>query len=395
MYRPPVRNIRVLLGVSVLFGVGAGLYEFTLPFYLKGRGLSYPDMGWLFAASAAVMVAIRLATGRLVDRWGCKRPYLLAAMGSALTGLLTALTGNIAFLTVLKTGREVCVVLRDTVHPVVLYIEDRVRFRDHVGRIRGFEMLSQAAGTVLAGAAIVVLGHGGSIAGSGLVLAASGALLAFGLADRRPAASQAPVKGSLWRWDMDNNLKVIMLSGFLYNAGLSMSHGFLMPLFFSARFGASQGDVSVILFLHRLTPVLPLLLAGRLRFRNLKLAYLSALALQGVLMAAGGFIPRLVPATAVWLLHDFVGIGVWLPIQNEIIQRHCREAVRGLDLSKTLVLSSAGGAVGPLLAGFLAERTLQGTWILSGAFLVAAAAVLFRLRLEAAADAAAAAAARS
>jgi len=377
-----VRNIRVLLGVSILFGVGTGLYDFVLPFYLKERGLSYPDMGWLFAASAAVMVVIRLATGRMVDRRGCKRPYLVAALGSALTSLLTALTGNIVFLTILKTGREVCVVLRDTVHPVVLYIEDRVRFRDHVGRIRGFEMISQAAGTMLAGAAIVVLGNGGSMAVSAVVLAAAGTLVAFGLADRRPAASDTPVKGSLWRWDMERNLKVIMVSGFLYNIGLSMSHGFLMPLFFSESFGATEGSVSVILFLHKLTPVLPLLLAGRLRFRNLKLAYLSALALQGILMAAGGLIPWFLPATAVWMLHDFVGIGVWLPIQNEIIQRHCRESMRGLDLSKTLVLSSAGGAIGPVLSGFLAGRSLRGTWILSGAFLVVAALVLLLLRLE-------------
>jgi MFS transporter, DHA1 family, multidrug resistance protein len=379
---PLSSNIRVLLGISVVFGAAVGLYDFVLPYYLQERGLSYPSMGWLFAASAAVMVVIRLATGRLVDTWGCKRPYLLALLGGGVTNLLTALTGNVVALTVLKTGREVTLLLRETVHPVLLYIEDRVRFRDLVGKTKGLESLCQALGTLLAGYCMVSFGNGPSMLVSAVILGAAGALLGFGLKDRRTSPEGAPPKGVWWRWDVDRNLKVIMVSGIVFNLGLTTSHGFIMPLYFSARFGASEGTVAAVMFVHRLTPVLPMLLAGRLRFGDLKAAYIMALVLEGILISAGGLIPSLVPAAAIWLLHDLVGAGVWIPIQSEIIQRHCRDSTRGLDLSKTLVLSSVGGAFGPILSGFLAERSIGAPFVVSGILVVVGGLMLFALRLE-------------
>jgi MFS family permease len=376
------RNIRVLVAISVLFGAGVGLYDFVLPYYLKEQGLSYPSMGWLFAASAAVMVVIRLATGRLVDTWGCKRPYLVALLGGGATSALTAVTGNVAFLTVLKTGRDIGLLLRETVHPVLLYLEDRTRFRDFVGKTRGLESLCQALGTVLAGWSMVAWGNGQSLLLSAVILVAAGGVLAVGLRDRRSSGDVAPPKGAWWRWDVDSNLKVIMVSGIVFNLGLTTSHGFIMPLYWSARFAASERTVAAIMFVHRLTPVLPMLLAGRLRFRNLKAAYIWALVLEGILIAAGGAIPSLAPAAAVWLLHDLVGAGIWIPIQSEIIQRYCRDSTRGLDLSKTLVLSSIGGAFGPILSGFLADRWIGAPFVVSGALVVLGGLMLLGLRLD-------------
>ncbi|HET6451476.1 MAG TPA: MFS transporter, partial [Spirochaetia bacterium] len=364
--QPLSRNIKVLIAVSILFGAGTGLYEFVLPFYLKDRGLSYPSMGWLFAVSAAVMIVIRLATGRLVDRWGCKRPYLIAALMSGGSSALTALTGNVVFLTLLKTGREIGLLLRDTVHPVLLYLENKSRFRDTIGKTRGLEYGSAALGTAVAGTSVLLWGTGGSLGIGGLILGAAAVLLAVGIRERSPVQPAAAARAPWWRWDVDRNLKIIMISGFVFNLGLTMSHGFMMPLFFSARFNADEGSVAVVLLIHRLTPVLPLLVAGRLRFRNLKMAYLWSVAVEGAIIAAGGMIPWFVPAAAVWLLHDVVGAGLWTPIQSEIIQRYCRESTRGLDLSKTLVLSSAGGAIGPVIAGFLADRWISAPFIASG-----------------------------
>jgi len=80
-------------------------------------------------------------------------------------------------------------------------------------------------------------------------------------------------------------------------------------------------------------------------------------------------------------LHDVVGAGLWTPIQSEIIQRYCRESTRGLDLSKTLVLSAAGGAIGPVIAGFLADRWISAPFIVSGILVIVGALVLLGLRL--------------
>jgi predicted MFS family arabinose efflux permease len=375
------RNVRVLVAISVIYGGAVGLYDFVLPYYLQSRGMSYPSMGWLFAASAAVMVVIRLATGRLVDAWGCKRPYLASLVGGGAATALTAATGNVVFLTLLKTGREIGLLLRETVQPVLLYIEDRTRFRETVGKTRGLESLCQALGTVLAGWCMVSWGNGPTLLVSAGFLAAAAVVLGIGLQDRQTSREEAPPKGSWWRWDVDRNLKIIMVSGIVFNLGLTTSHGFIMPLYWSARFHVGEQAVAAIMFVHRLTPVVPMLLAGRLRFRNLKAAYIGALVLEGILIGAGGAIPWLVPAAAVWLLHDFVGAGIWIPIQSEIIQRHCRDSTRGLDMSKTLVLSSLGGAFGPILSGFLADRAISAPFIVSGVLVVVGGIMLFGLRL--------------
>ena len=231
--QPLSTNIKVLIAVSILFGAGTALYDFVFPFYLKDRGLSYPSMGWLFAASAAVMIVIRLATGRLVDRWGCKRPYLIAALMSGGASAVTALTGNVVALTLLKTGRDIGLLLRDTVHPVLLYLENKTRFRDTIGKTRGLEAASQALGTAVAGTSIFLLGTGGSLGICGLILGAAGLLVALGITERAPAQPQVTTRAPWWRWDVDRNLKIIMVSGFIFNLGLTMSHGFMMPLFFS------------------------------------------------------------------------------------------------------------------------------------------------------------------
>lgn len=375
------RNIRILIGVSILFGIGSGLYEFVLPYFLQEQGLSYPNMGWLFAVSTGAMFLIRLASGRLVDWWGCKRPYVGAVIGHGIANVLTAMTGNLVLLTLLKTGREVAFLLRETVHPILLYVEDRGRFRDALGRTRGLEYLCLAAGTVLAGVSMARWGNGNSLILSGAILLGTGVILQGGLQDR-PASRGGPSSSpAWWRWDLAPNLKVITLSTFLFNIGLTTSHSFIMPLFFSSKFGVSEQVVSVIMVIHRLTLALPLLVAGKLPFRDLKAAYIGTLAWEGIFISAGGLLPWFLPAAGVWLLHDLVGAGVWIPIQNEIIQRYCRDAVRGLDLSKTLALSSVGGAFGPLLAGYLADQSIGAPFVVSGGLVFLGALVLFRLRL--------------
>ncbi|MFA6110203.1 MAG: MFS transporter, partial [Candidatus Latescibacterota bacterium] len=70
------RNVQVLLLVSILFGVAGGIYEFVLPYYLEGRGLSFMNMGYVFAASTLAMFVVRLGLGNLADQWGSKRLYV-------------------------------------------------------------------------------------------------------------------------------------------------------------------------------------------------------------------------------------------------------------------------------------------------------------------------------
>jgi MFS family permease len=85
----------------------------------------------------------------------------------------------------------------------------------------------------------------------------------------------------------------------------------------------------------------------------------------------------------VWLLHDLVGAGVWLPIQNQIIQDYTRPEERALEMGKLLAFSGVGGILGTYLSGVLADYNISAPFFVSGVLMVAAAVVLGGLRLGA------------
>lgn len=375
-------NFRVLLLVSVLFGVAGGIYEFVLPYYLAGRGLSFTNMGYVFSASTLAMFGVRLGLGNLADRWGSKRLYMLALASVALACLATPFTAGLFALIALKTMREVGVLARNTAHPILLYREGRHRFAGFIGKTRGAESLFQAAGTFLAGVGLVMLGErgmlwvGAAAVGVGVVV--------LGLGVRGPRDGVATATGGIRRllsFDLPRNLRVIMVASFVFAVGLSTSHCFIMPLFFSEKFGVSPATVSTVMVIHRLTSVAPLLLAGYLPRRHYRSIYIGAIVMEGLTISAAALIPVFFWAAAVWLLHDLVGAGLWIPIQSAIIQDECRETSRGLDLSKTLAFAALGGAIGPVLAGYLSGVSISAPYLVSGILVTASAGVLLALRL--------------
>lgn len=376
------RNVQVLLLVSILFGVAGGIYEFVLPYYLEGRGLSFMNMGYVFAASTLAMFVVRLGLGNLADQWGSKRLYVAAVASVGLACFATPFTAGLAALIALKTMREVGVLARDTAHPILLYAEGRTRFADFIGKTRGVEFFFQALGTLFAGLGLALVGEGGMLwAGAG---ALGVALLLLGFGVRGSARPTERATGGIRRllsFDLPRNLQVIMVANFIFSIGLSTSHSFIMPLFFSQKFGVSASEVSTVMVIHRLTSVLPLLLIGRLHVRHYKAVYIGAFAVEGLTIGAGGLIPDFFWAAAVWLLHDLLGAGIWIPIQSTIIQDECREASRGLDLSKTLAFSALGGAIGPILAGYLGGISISAPYVVSGVLVTLSAGVLFALRL--------------
>jgi MFS family permease len=377
------RNVRVLLLVSILFGVAGGIYDFILPYYLEGQGLSFQSMGYVFAGATLAMFVVRLGLGNLADQWGSKKLYMLAVTSCALACLATFFTASLFLLIVLKTLREVGVLARDTAHPLLLYAEGRTRFVDFVGKTRGIEFFFLAVGTWIAGLGISAVGDRGALwLGAGaLVLAV--VLMGLGVRSREPARPRQVLSlRALLNFDLPRNLRVIMAANFIFSVGLSTSHCFIMPLFFSQKFGEPAATVSAVMTIHRLTAVLPLLLVGRLKLRHYKAVFIATVFLEGIAISAGALIPDFLWAAAIWLLHDLVGAGVWVPIQSAIIQDACREESRGLDLSKTLVFSALGGAIGPVLAGYLAGVSISAPFLVSGLLVALSAGVLTALRLK-------------
>lgn len=374
------RNVKTLLLVSVIFGGTFGLYEFVLPFYLDEKGISFESMGYIYSV-AILGVFFRIYIGNLSDLWGRKPFYSLALLACGLVCVLTPMATVLLPLIILKTLWDSAVVMRETMHPILLYEESRGRFMDFLGKTRGMEFLFQAGGTILAGAIAITLGC--RIAGGAMFIA--WLLFAWIFRERKgTVTSQQKVKvKSLLGWGgLSYNLKVIIVAYFIFTVGLRTSHCFIMPLFFTEKFAVTRQTVSWVMVIHRLTIATPMLFIGHLSIKNLKATYIGAVLLQGLSVAVSALIPNFVIASAVWLIHDFVGAGVWIPIQNEIIQRYSREGARGLDVSKTLAFPALGGLFGPLIAGHLAKHWISGPFFVSGLVTMASAFVLFKLSLK-------------
>jgi predicted MFS family arabinose efflux permease len=220
------------------------------------------------------------------------------------------------------------------------------------------------------------------------ILLAAGFAIFWGLFRERPRGGEprAHVRSGslreLFSLEMHRNLRVIMVSVFIFNIGISTGHSFIMPLFFSEKFGVSTYAVSWVMVVHRATIALPLLLAGRFAFRSLKGVYVWALALEGAIISASAFVPSFYGAAAVWLLHDLLGAGVWMPIQNLIIQDYTRPERRALEMGKLLAYGGIGTIIGPWLAGLLSEQVnISAPFFVSGLLMIAAAGALTPLRL--------------
>ena len=380
------RNIKTLLAVSVLFGAAAGIYEFVLPYYLSEQGLSFQSMGAIFAIAAAGTLLLRIVVGRLADLRGRKPFYGLTLGASAAAMGLTPFSASIWGQSALKTVRDAMYYIREFLHPVVLYEESRGRFMDFMGKTRGMEYLFMAAGTLLAGKLFITWGTHGNLWAAAAMLAAGFLLfwLLFreGAGRMRQATENLPLR-ELFSFNMPRNLIVIMISAFIFSIGMTTSHCFIMPLFFSDKFGVSEYAVSWVMLLHRLSIALPLLVAGRLRIRRLKAVYIGALAFEGTLISVSALIPGFHAAAAVWLLHDFLGAGVWIPIQGLIIQEHTSPETRALQVGKIMAYGGIGTILGPALAGYLCQNiNVSAPFFISGLLVVLASLALLPLRLE-------------
>jgi MFS family permease len=380
------RNVKTVLAVSAIFGMTAGIYDFILPYYLKERGLSFESMGLIFAIAAGGMLGLRVVMGNLADRWGRKLFYGMSLAGTAVAIGLTPISGSVLAQGVLKTMREAMSLTRDTLHPMILYEESRGQFMKLMGKTRGWEFMFQAVGTVISGLTLARLHTGGN-----LLLAAGmtavGFLVFWSLFREGWMPHQKLAKTTLrtlTSFTIHRNLKIITISVFIFNVGLTTSHCFIMPLFFSEKFHVSRETVAWVMVGHRLTIAIPLLLVGTMTLRNLKGAYIVALILEGVIQASAALVPTFGWATGVWLLHDFLGAGVWIPVQNLIIQEYTRPESRALEVGKILAFGGIGTIIGPFLAGFLSQRVnISAPYFVSGIGMILCVVPLFWLKLDA------------
>jgi MFS family permease len=381
------RNFATILSVSLLFGLGAGIYEFALPYFLDVSGVSVPRMGFIYAVGAILVFIVRIYAGHLSDIFGRKSLYSVSVALTAIVNTLTPATAAVWAQAVLKSTFDAGAMIFDSMYQLCLHDDNREFFLSRVGKVRGLQALAAAAGTMAAG---LLLADG--IYARPFHLAAASFLvgLIVFLIGYRPRTNAAPDGNTsrpsahrslraLFSLDLPRPLLILTVTTFIFTVGLSISHCFVMQLFWERQFGASTSIIGIILMLHRFTIAIPLLALQWKAKSHLKRIFIIFLTFEGLAIAASGFIGSLIPSAIVWLTHDLFGAGVWMPAQSALIQRYSRQATRGQDTTKVFAIGSLGWIFGPLIAGAIFDRWHAGPFILSGAIVIIAAAVLLLL----------------
>ena len=377
------RNVKVLLLISVIFGLALGIYEFIFPLYLNDMHISFRNMGIIFSLSSIAMFFIRIHAGQLADVHGRKKFYSLALLGSGLASLFTPFTLRISLQTVLKSLREACAVVQESIHSVALYENVKSKFLDFIGKTVGAQWVFQGLGALVAGGMLVFFGYRNIFFFAGLLFSAFLIFtIFFSEKDFKKSDPSAAVPfRKLYALDFSRPMMIIMLSSFVFNIGMGSSHSFIMPLFFLDKFAISKGAVSIVMAVHRLTLGLPMIFAGWFinEKMNLKRIYIWFIALEGIMMAASALIPNFFIATAVWLAHDYVGAAFWSPVSKTLIQRYSRQESRAYDVSKVAAFSTLGLIIGPLIAGWLAGISISAPFFAAGMIMIVSALMLVPL----------------
>ena len=405
------RNLATLFTVSIFLGVGVAVYEVALPLYLKRVGFSWMDMGWVYGAGAVITFGIRVGMGAWSDRVGRKLVYMFSLLWSGLATLLTPFFANVYAQAVLRSVAEPMARVREAMHSVLLYEDSPETFLNVFGRTRGIEFLFHFLGLIGAGACMHWLaGRGVDSPEVWVIVAAAGMLMLsgglFGALFHERKLRESDRAAISWRDVLKPRLSrpmwVMTASMFAFTTSIMVSHCFALQLFFKEKYGASNADIFTIGALHRLSCAAPMLLLSHLFKRNQKFWLMLFLGLEGVFVALPGFMPAagtytiagvgvsaLWATVIVWLFHDILGMGIWLPMQQSLLQRYSRPESRGKDVSLASALSTIGAISSPFIAGWLRDwpgladgATVNLPFIISGIGVTLSALILFALPKE-------------
>jgi len=376
------RSLGSLVVASAIFGLSVGIYDILFPYYLDDVGVGFEGMGIIFslAALATAIASVHIASASDLHgrKWSYSSGIVLGSLSSSMVPLIRA----VPLLAVAKALREAATRFRDSLHGVLIFESARWRFADFFAKARGLEYLSEGSGQLVAALLLAALGFAGSFQLVALLLLASLCIFYLGFRETRQRDVGRKLTGlrETYSLDIPGPLKLVAISSFLFAVGLSTSHSFIMPLFFSKKFGASVGQVSLILGLHRLSLALPLLFSGMLMRRSLRKTIVLSMLYEGAAISATGLLPGLLASTAVWLTHDILGASLWIPAQAILIQHYAREDFRGRDASKVTAVGALGWIFGPAIAGWTSSISVSIPFILSGAVVAASGIPLLPLR---------------
>ena len=367
----------------VIFGFSFGLYEVLFPLYMNFLNISLLDMGFAFTLSALFVTIANIFIGERSDILGRKIFFSSALLLGGISHLTTSFFSSLIPLTILKILFDTSVAIKNAVFVPMLFDQDKENFIPAYSKMSGLEFIFQAVGLALSGFLVEFLGYHTTFIVSGILQIFGFVVFSILFVERtrnRIINKSNNVKSYS---KFPRQLVVLSVSGLILFIGSSASHSFITPLFFSEKFALSPVMVSILMTIHRLSLGIPLMYSDKIikklkRFQ-LKFYLMLFVSIQGFFTAISTFPNLFVASAFLWILHDFIGASLWLPIRNYMIQLYCREDSRGKDYNLVSSISSIGSIVGPFLAGVSGSMSINLPFRLSGIIIILSNIPLYML----------------
>ncbi|RJO75183.1 MFS transporter [Nocardia panacis] len=373
-------EIWVLVGAAFIVAIGFGLVSPVLPQYARSFGVGVAAASAIVSAFALMRLVFAPVSGRLVQRLGERWVYLGGLLIVALSTGASALAQSYWQLLVLRSAGGIGSTMF-TVSSLALVI--RLSPQQQRGRVSGLWSSSFLIGSIsgpLVGGALAGLGLRAPFAIYAVALLIAAAVVYVSLRNSTLAAPESGAEMRLISFTDGLALpeyRAVLLSNFANGVAIFGVRMALVPLLVVEVLGQSPGMAGIALTVFAAGNVAVLFTAGRLSDRYGRKPFLI---IGSLICAAGtagmGF------ATELWLLLatsfvSGVGAGMFTPTQQAAVADIIGPRARGGPLLAGFQMSADFGTVlGPVLIGFVAQKSSYGLALgLTGGLLALAALV--------------------
>ncbi len=386
--RRTFRDNEAFLILCVQVGVlhiGQSLIVPILPLYAQTFAVSAWWIGFLLAIQAVPRVFANMPAGRLADRWGAHRLLAVAAGIVTLSALAGALAPNYGVLLLTRVVQGVGTAISQTSGLTytagISRPDNRARL---ISLFQGSYLLGNSIGPVVGGVAAQYFGLRAPFYLYTLLSFLTGVWMLARLPDPR-RLSPAGAGAQKARPGFIVSLRGIMghsgvllacLMGLLAAYTRSGSRDMALPLLGQA-LHASEGQIGLALTLIFIMNVAVLYAAGTLADRYGSKAVIVP---SWAITAAGLVLMALAPGYGLLLIGAGVyglAAGIGNPVPAVYIANAVESQAQGMALGAYRTFNDLGLIVGPLVMGWMIERSGAGGGVLFNAALVAVIAVAF------------------
>ncbi|MDT7788882.1 MAG: hypothetical protein QOF58_7301, partial [Pseudonocardiales bacterium] len=379
--RLPV-EVWVLVAASFIIAIGFGIVAPVLPVYAASFGVGHTAVAALISTFAFVRLAFAPVSGRLVNKFGEPRVYivgiLIVAFGTALSGFSTSYPEMLAWRALAGVGSTMF-----TVAALGLLI--RITPAPMRGRASGLWAAGFLVGNVcgpIVGAGLVPLGIWVPFVSYGAMLCLAAFVVWFFLRRSTLAAldrTNTDVPMSVREAVLHPAYRAALASGFANGWAVFGVRISLVPVFVIEALHHSTAVAAVSMSVFAAGNASMLLLSGKIAdTRGRKPVAVAGLIVSGLATIAMGFSGDMWTFMAVSLVAG-MGAGLLNPPQNAVVADVIGAKGKGGPvLAGFQMVTDLGAIIGPMCAGLLADSFGFGaSFAITGASLLLAVGFWF------------------